>query len=79
MFLLASTRWSKARASAWTRRCASGGKGALHEITRVMFAGIMEWCLVNGYTEIVAATDVVVERILGRAGCSPIPTHPWQM
>ncbi|MGH6805560.1 MAG: acyl-homoserine-lactone synthase [Ensifer adhaerens] len=44
------------------------GKGALHEITRFMFAGIVEWCLVNGYTEIVTATDVVVERILGRAG-----------
>ncbi|OCP24832.1 MULTISPECIES: acyl-homoserine-lactone synthase [unclassified Ensifer] len=28
-------------------------------------------CLVNGYTEIVAATDVVVERILGRAGWPP--------
>ncbi|NRP21806.1 Acyl-homoserine-lactone synthase [Ensifer adhaerens] len=44
------------------------GNGTIHEITRCMFAGIVEWCVINGFGEIVTATDVMVERILKRAG-----------
>jgi N-acyl-L-homoserine lactone synthetase len=44
------------------------GEGALHTITSMMFAGIIEWCLLNGYREIVTATDVRFERLLLRAG-----------
>jgi acyl homoserine lactone synthase len=33
-----------------------------------MFAGIIEWSMANGYTEIATATDVRFERILQRAG-----------
>lgn len=45
------------------------GRGqALHEATLTMFAGIIEWSIHNGYSEIATATDVRFERILGRAG-----------
>ncbi|CAN7676001.1 acyl-homoserine-lactone synthase TraI [Pararhizobium sp. LjRoot255] len=44
------------------------GAGPLHEATLTMFAGIIEWCVIHGFTEIVTATDFRVERILRRAG-----------
>lgn len=46
------------------------GRGAafLHEATVTMFAGIIEWCMTNRYSEIVTATDIRFERILKRAG-----------
>ncbi|TXR50459.1 acyl-homoserine-lactone synthase TraI [Phyllobacterium endophyticum] len=44
------------------------GAGSVHAATLSMFAGIIEWCLVNGVTEIVTATDLRVERILSRVG-----------
>ena len=44
------------------------GAGALHEATLTMFAAIIEWSMINGYSEIVTATDVRFERILKRAG-----------
>lgn len=45
------------------------GRGqALHEATLSMFAGIVEWSILNGYAEIATATDVRFERILSRAG-----------
>ncbi|MBD9653167.1 GNAT family N-acetyltransferase [Ensifer sp. ENS09] len=40
--------------------------GGLHHVTRLMFAGILEWCLSHGHTEVVTVTDIAVERILGR-------------
>lgn len=42
--------------------------GGLHHVTRLMFAGILEWCLSHGHTEVVTVTDIAVERILGRTG-----------
>ncbi|MBO9176933.1 autoinducer synthesis protein, partial [Rhizobium sp. 16-488-2a] len=36
--------------------------------TLTMFAGIIEWCFANGYTEIVTVTDLRFERILARVG-----------
>ena len=42
--------------------------GCIHEATLFLFAGIVEWCLVHGFTEIVTATDVRFERLLGRCG-----------
>lgn len=44
------------------------GRGSVHEATLTMFAGIIEWCLVNGTTEIVTVTDLRFERILARVG-----------
>lgn len=43
-------------------------QGGLHPATLAMFAGIVEWSILNGYREIVTATDVRLERILRRAG-----------
>lgn len=45
-----------------------GRGGVLHDATLSMFAGIIEWSMINGYTEIVTATDVRFERILKRSG-----------
>lgn len=47
---------------------AAKGEGGLHHVTRLMFAGIIDWCLRSRHEEIVTVTDVVVERILARAG-----------
>lgn len=44
------------------------GEGSLHDITLMMFAAIIEWCLIHGYREIATATDVRFERLLARAG-----------
>jgi acyl homoserine lactone synthase len=44
------------------------GDRSVHAATLSMFAGIIEWCLVNGITEIVTATDLRLERILCRVG-----------
>ena len=46
------------------------GCGHLHRATMTMFAGIIEWCLINGYSELATATDIRLERILRRAGWS---------
>ncbi|MEO5326397.1 acyl-homoserine-lactone synthase TraI [Mesorhizobium sp. CC13] len=49
--------------------CEEGrAEGPLHTATLTMFAGIVEWCMANSYTEIATATDVRFERILKRAG-----------
>ncbi|MDP9838601.1 acyl homoserine lactone synthase [Neorhizobium huautlense] len=49
--------------------CEEGrGSGSIHETTLMMFAGIIEWSLINGYTEIVTVTDLRFERILTRVG-----------
>ncbi|MDK4742624.1 acyl-homoserine-lactone synthase TraI [Rhizobium sp. CNPSo 3464] len=47
---------------------AGRGGGQLHLATLTMFAGIIEWSMVNGFREIVTATDLRFERILKRAG-----------
>lgn len=47
---------------------AAGRGGTLHQVTLTMFAGIIEWSMANGYTEIITATDLRFERILKRAG-----------
>ena len=46
----------------------AGRGGVLHQVTLTMFAGIIEWSVANGYSEIVTATDLRFERILKRAG-----------
>lgn len=45
------------------------GRGAevLHGVTWTLFAGIIEWSLINGYSELITVTDVRIERILRRA------------
>lgn len=44
------------------------GSGSIHDTTMMMFAGIIEWSLLNGYREIVTVTDLRFERILNRVG-----------
>jgi acyl homoserine lactone synthase len=44
------------------------GGGSVHEATLTMFAAIIEWCVANGFTEIVTVTDLRFERILARVG-----------
>jgi len=44
------------------------GDGSVHEATLTMFAGIVEWSIANGFTEIVTVTDLRFERILTRVG-----------
>lgn len=44
------------------------GHSVVHEATLSMFAGIIEWCTVNSFTEIVTVTDLRFERILARVG-----------
>lgn len=51
-----------------TSRERSNGSGSIHDTTMMMFAGIIEWSLVNGYREIVTVTDLRFERILARVG-----------
>lgn len=51
-----------------TEMAADREQGGLHSATLAMFAGIVEWSILNGYSEIVTATDVRLERILRRAG-----------
>lgn len=46
----------------------AGRGGSLHQTTLTMFAGIIEWSMANGYSDIVTATDLRFERILKRAG-----------
>jgi len=45
-----------------------GGRSQVHQATLAMFAGIIEWSCLKGYTEIATVTDVRFERILRRAG-----------
>lgn len=40
----------------------------LHKATMALFAGILEWSLTNGYSEVATVTDLRFEKILGRAG-----------
>lgn len=51
-----------------TNAAAKREQAGLHSATLAMFAGIVEWSILNGYREIVTATDVRLERILRRAG-----------
>lgn len=41
---------------------------SIHETTRAMFAAIIEWSLLHGFSEIVTVTDLRFERILARVG-----------
>ncbi|TWI29604.1 acyl-homoserine-lactone synthase [Mesorhizobium tianshanense] len=51
-----------------TSQTAGREGGQLHLVTRTLFAGIIEWSMANGYSEIVTATDLRFERILKRVG-----------
>jgi acyl homoserine lactone synthase len=53
-----------------TEASAGREQGSLHQATLTMFAGIVEWSILNGYSEIVTATDVRLERIFRRVGWS---------
>ncbi|XUY30192.1 acyl-homoserine-lactone synthase (plasmid) [Agrobacterium sp. rho-8.1] len=51
-----------------TALAAGRGGSQLHLATLTLFAGIIEWSMASGYSEIVTATDLRFERILKRAG-----------
>ena len=46
----------------------SSQRGATHEATFCLLAGINEWCLRNGWTDLVTATDLRMERLLRQRG-----------
>lgn len=60
--MVESSRFCVDTQSEAARREPSG----LNEATLFLFAGILEWCLANGKTEIATVTDVRFERILKR-------------
>ena len=47
---------------------AGGGGEALHEATRTTFPPLIGRSMADGYSELITATDVRIERILRRAG-----------
>ncbi|MBB3313398.1 acyl homoserine lactone synthase [Rhizobium sp. BK196] len=47
-------------------KAAAAGAFGLNEATVFLFAGILEWCLAKGMTEIATVTDLRFERILKR-------------
>lgn len=51
-----------------TERGTRGAARGLHTTTMALFAGILEWSLANGYSEVATVTDIRFEKILGRAG-----------
>jgi acyl homoserine lactone synthase len=46
----------------------SSQRGATHEATFCLLAGIIEWCLRNNWTDLVTATDLRMERLLRQRG-----------
>jgi len=46
----------------------SGLRGATHEATFCLLAGLIEWCLRHGWTDLVTATDLRMERLLRQRG-----------
>jgi len=46
----------------------SSTHSSINDVTRAMFAGIIEWSIVNGFSDIVTVTDLRFERILSRVG-----------
>lgn len=51
-----------------TRQSGSASARGLHRTTLALFAGILEWSIVNSYSEVVTVTDLRFEKLLGRAG-----------
>lgn len=57
-----------------SRFCVDTGLGArnvargLHNATMALLAGILDWSLINGYSDVLTVTDLRFEKILGRAG-----------
>ncbi|WGS02988.1 acyl-homoserine-lactone synthase TraI (plasmid) [Bradyrhizobium sp. ISRA443] len=62
-----STMAESSRFCVDTRGEGRGGR-FLHEATLTLFAGMIEWSMLNGFNLVATATDVRVERILQRAG-----------
>ncbi len=61
--------WECSRLCIDTDAAAAAAPGGLRMATHTLVAGIAEWGNRNGVTELVAATDLHIERILRRAGC----------
>lgn len=61
--------WDCSRLCIDTDAAAAVSEGGLRLATHTLIAGIAEWGHGCGITELVAATDLHVERILRRAGC----------
>ncbi|MET4236361.1 N-acyl-L-homoserine lactone synthetase [Bradyrhizobium sp. i1.4.4] len=62
-----STMVESSRFCVDTRGEGRGGR-FLHEATLTIFAGMIEWSMLNGFDQVATATDLRVERIMQRAG-----------
>ena len=62
--------WECSRLCIDTERAEAVGKGGLRRATHALVVGIAEWSNQNGITELAAVTDLTIERILRRAGCT---------
>jgi acyl homoserine lactone synthase len=45
-----------------------GAGRSVRDVTRMMFAAIIDWSITSGFREIVTVTDLRLERILSRVG-----------
>lgn len=63
------TIWESSRFCIDTEKTEAVVAGGLRRATPAIMAGMGEWALANGIDQIVTVTDLIVERILQRAGC----------
>lgn len=49
----------------------SSNLAALSKVTGEIFAAVVEYCIANGYVEVVTVYDSRIARLLPRLGCSP--------
>jgi N-acyl-L-homoserine lactone synthetase len=61
--------WESSRFCIDTARVAAKLESGLRQATPAILAGMTEWCLSRGISSIVTVTDLIVERVLRRAGC----------
>ena len=47
------------------------GLAALSQVTSEIFCAVVEFCIANGYTEVVTVYDARIARLLPRLGCHP--------
>ncbi len=62
--------WESSRFCIDTEKAEAVVAGGLRRATPAIMAGMGEWALRNGVSQIVTVTDLIVERILQRAGCA---------
>lgn len=63
-----SSRFCVDTASAPTSPGSRESVRGVHQATMMLFAGILEWSLAEGYSKVITVTDLRLERIFSRAG-----------